>query len=122
MPGRFAEAIEPPLRDTVNPLRQLGGSPHGAAAGDVHGVIVAQAVDQFGEQRGVPGGARGQGEQAGVWQRAERVRKQRRHRVITERGQGNTSGTVFFQDAEQIFHVMLLCVRPGKDPGDRVPL
>ena len=64
VPGLLAEAIEPPLRDAVDPLRQPGRHQHGAAAGDLHGVIVAQAADQLGQQRGVPGGAASQGQQA----------------------------------------------------------
>ena len=64
MPGLLTEAIKPPLRDTVHPPRQLGGNQDGAAAGDPDGFIVAQAADQLGEQRRVPGGATGQGQQA----------------------------------------------------------
>ena len=38
VPGRLSEVIEPPLRDLVNPLRQLSGNQHSAVIDDVHGV------------------------------------------------------------------------------------
>ena len=36
--ARLSEVIEPPLRDLVNPLRQLSGNQHSAVIDDVHGV------------------------------------------------------------------------------------
>jgi hypothetical protein len=121
VPGLLAESFEAPLRDAVNPPRQPARSQHGTAAGDVHGVVVAQAVDQFGEQQGVPGGTAGQGQQARARRRAERVREQARHRIITQRGQGDPGGTVLLQKAEQVVHVLLRCAGPGQDPRDRMP-
>ncbi len=122
LPGPRAELIKPPLHDTVNPLRQLSRTQHGTAAGDLHGALLAQAADQLGDQRGVPGGTTGQGQQGLVRWRAERVRDQGRHRVITKRGQHDTSSSVLLQQAEQVFRVVLRCAGPGQDPRDRVPL
>ena len=120
VPGPLAEAIKPPLRDTVHPPRQPGGNQDGAAAGDPDGFIVAQAADQLGEQCGVAGGTASQGQQRLVRRRAERVGEQRRHRVIIERPQGDTGGAILLQEVEEVFRVMLRCAGPGQKPGDRV--
>jgi hypothetical protein len=60
VPGLPNEGVEPPLREAVNPLRQPGRGQHGTAAGDLLGMVVAQAADQLGHEWGVPGGAVGQ--------------------------------------------------------------
>ena len=109
LPGLLAEAIEPPLRQAVNPLRQPGRRQHRASAGDLHGVIVAQATDQLGQKRGIPGGAAGQVRQGLVRWCAERVGEHGRHRVLPQRGQGDPGGTVLLQQAEQVVHVPLGC-------------
>ena len=44
------EGGEPPLCEAVNPLRQPGRGQHGTAAGDLHGMVVAQAADQLGHE------------------------------------------------------------------------
>jgi hypothetical protein len=83
-----AETIEPPLRQAVNALRQPGRGQHRASAGDPHGVIVAQAADQLGHERGVAGGAAGQVRQGLVRRCAEGVSEHGRHRVLVRRGPG----------------------------------
>ena len=120
VPGPLAEAIKPPLRDTVHPPRQPGGNQDSAAASDPDGFIVAQAADQLGEQCGVPGGTASQGQQRLVRRRAERAGEQRRHRVIIERPQGDTGGAILLQEVKEVFRVMLRCAGPGQKPGDRV--
>jgi hypothetical protein len=61
VPGPFAEAVEPLLPDTMHPPGKLRGNQHGTAVGELHGVVVAQPMDQLGEQRGIPGGTTSEG-------------------------------------------------------------
>ena len=102
MPGPRAEAIEAPLREAVNPLRQPGRRQHGASAPDVHGVIVAEATDQLGHERGVAGGAAGQFGQGLLRRCAGRVGEHGRHRIVIQRGQREPGGTVLLQQVEQV--------------------
>ena len=102
VPCLFAEAIEPPLCEVVNPLRQPGRRQHGASAGDAHGVIIAEAADQLGHKRGVARGTTGQAGQGLVWRRAERIGEHGRHRVLVQRGHGDPGGTVLLQLTEQV--------------------
>ena len=102
VPGPLAEAIEPPLREAVDQLRQPVRRQNGASAGHPHGVIVAQAADQLGHQRGVPGGASGQVGQGLVRWCAERVGEHGRYRVLIQRGHGEPGGTVLLQLTEQV--------------------
>ena len=120
VPGLLAEAIKPPLCDPVHPLRQPGGNQDGAAAGDPDGFIVAQAADQLGKQRRVPGGTTGQVHQGLVGRCAERLNKHCRYRILIQRGQGDPGGTILLQEAKEVFGVMLRCAGPGQKPGDRV--
>ena len=120
VPDLLAEAIKPPLRDTAHPLRQLGGNQDGAVAGDPDGFIVAQAADQLGEQRRVPGGATGQVHQGLVGRYAERLNKHCRYRILIQRGQSDPGGTILLQETKEVFRVMVRCAGPGKKPGDRV--
>jgi hypothetical protein len=72
------------------------------AAGDLHGVIVAQAADQLGYQGRVAGGAAGQVGQGLVGRGAERLDEHVRHHVLVQRGQHEPGGTVLDQQAEQV--------------------
>jgi hypothetical protein len=107
---------------TNDPLRQVGGDQPGVAAGDPDGVVVTQATDQLGEQQRVPCGTRAQGQQVRAGRRAERVGEQTRHRVATERAQGDPGGAVPLQHAEQQSRVFVPGAGPGEDPGDGVTL
>ena len=100
--GPLAEAIEPPLREPVDPLRQPGRQQHGASAGHLHSMILAQAADQLGHERGVPGGVSGQVGQGLVRRCTERVGEHGRYRVLIQRAQREPGGTVLLQLTEQV--------------------
>ena len=102
LPGPLAEAIEPPLREPVDPLRQPGRQQHGASAGHLHSMILAQAADQLGHERGVPGGVSGQVGQGLVRRCTERVGEHGRYRVLIQRAQREPGGTVLLQLTEQV--------------------
>ena len=122
VPGPPAQAVEPPLREAVHPPRQPGRGRHGAPAGDLYRVVVAQAADEPGHQRGVPRGAAGQVGQGLAGRRAERVGEHAPHRVLIQRGQGDPGGAVLLQQAEHVVGGALGEARPGQQPRDRVPV
>ena len=109
LPGLRAEALEPTLREVVNPLRQPGRAQYRASADDAHGVIVAQATDQLSHEAGVAGGAAGQVGQGLLGRRAERVGEHGRHRIVVQRSQHDPYGTVLLQLAEQVVRGALGC-------------
>jgi hypothetical protein len=122
VPGPAAEAFQPLMDGSHDPLRRVRGDQHGVAAGDPDGVVVTQATDQLGEQQRVPCGPRAQGQQVRARRRAERVGEQARHRVAAERAQGDPGSAVPLQHAEQQFRVFVPGAGPGEDPGDGVAL
>ena len=63
----------------------------------MHGVIIAQAADQLGHERGVADGPAGQVGQGLLRRCAERVGQHGRHRVVIQRGQREPGGTVLLQ-------------------------